>query len=102
MYTDIKWQTYSHLLNFIQLPLFHTRKALFKTLIGVCKYFSIEDYIFSIITDSHVVNNGMFDQFKKHVVKTIEKSYLYKPLPTIFKVNDSYIRYMAHSIKQLA
>lgn len=89
-------------LDFIQLPPLHTRKALFKALIGACKRFSIKDYILSITTDNYVVNNGMVDQFEKHVVKSVEKRYLHEPLLVIFKVDDGYIHYMAHLINILA
>jgi len=85
-------------LDFIQLPLLHTRKALFEALIGVCKRFGIKDYILSITIDSHVVNNGIVDRFEKYVVKSAEKGYLHKPLLTIFKVDDGHIRCIAHSI----
>jgi len=75
---------------------------LFEALIGVCKRFGIEDYILSITTDSHVVNNGMVDRFEKHAVKSAKKGYLHKPPPTIFKVDDGHIRCIAHSINLLA
>jgi hypothetical protein len=80
------------------LPLSHTRKALFKALIKAYKRFSIKDYILSITTDNYIVNDGIVDCFKKHALKSIEQGYLYKPLPTIFKVNDGYICCIAHLI----
>jgi len=86
------------LLDFIQLPLSHTGKALFEALIGACKRFSIEDHILSITTDNHTVNDGMVDQFKKHAIKSAEKGYQHKAPPTIFKVVNSHIRCIAHLI----
>jgi hypothetical protein len=82
----------------MQLPLSHTGKALFEALIGVSKRFGIKDYILSITTDNHVVNDRIVDQFEKHAVKSAEQGYLYKPSPTIFKVDDGYIRCIAHLI----
>ena len=59
-WTDIKWITYSLLLKFAYMPLLHIiGKAYFKALISTCKRFSIHNYILSITTNSHVVNNGM-------------------------------------------
>jgi hypothetical protein len=85
-------------LDFIQLPLSHTGKALFEALIGGCKRFGIKDYILSITTDNHVVNDGIIDRFEKHAIKSAEKGYLHKPPPTIFKADHSHIRYIAHLI----
>jgi hypothetical protein len=84
------------------LPPSHTRKALFEALIKACKRFSIEDYILSITTDNHIVNNGIVNRFEKHALKSAEQEYLHEPLPTIFKVNDGYIRCIVHSINQSA
>jgi hypothetical protein len=67
-------------------------------LIRACKRFGIKDYILSIIIDNHVVNDGIVDQFEKHAVKSAKQGYLYRPLLTIFKVNDSHICCIAHSI----
>ena len=59
-WTGIKWITYSLLLKFAYMPLLHIiGKAYFKALISTCKRFSIHNYILSITTNSHVVNNGM-------------------------------------------
>jgi hypothetical protein len=89
---------YSQLLDFIQLPPLHTRKALFEALIRACKRFGIKDYILSITTNNYVVNNRIVEQFEKHVIKSIEQGYLYKPLLTIFKAANSHICYIAHLI----
>ena len=80
------------------MPLSHTGKALFEALIGVCKYFGIEDYILSITTDNYIVNNRIVNCFKKHTLKSAEQGYLYEPPLTIFKVNDGHICCIAHSI----
>jgi hypothetical protein len=80
------------------LPPSHTGKALFDALIGACKRFGIEDYILSITTDNHVVNDRIVDRFEKHTVKSAEQGHLHEPPPTIFKVDDGYIRCIAHSI----
>jgi hypothetical protein len=90
------------LLDFIQLPLSYTRKALFKALIGACKRFGIEDYILFITTNNHIVNNSIVNQFKKHTIKSAKKGYQLKALPTIFKVVDSYICCITHLINLLA
>src|SRR5271165_1359596 len=97
-WTNIKWQVYSRLLDFIQLPLSYTGKALFEALIGACKRFGIKDYILSITTDNHIVNDGIVNHFEKHTLKSAEQGYLHEPPPMIFKVNDGYIRCIAHSI----
>jgi hypothetical protein len=85
-------------LDFIQLPPLHTRKALFEALIRACKRFGIKDYILSITTDNYVVNNGIVERFKKYAIKSAEKGYFHKPLLTIFKAANSYIRCIAHLI----
>jgi hypothetical protein len=97
-WTDAKWQAHSCLLDFIQLPLSYTDKALFDALIGACKRFGIEDYILSITTDNHIVNDSMVEQFEKHAVKSAEKGNHYKLSPAIFKVSDGHIRCITHSI----
>ena len=80
----------------------HTGKAYFKALISACKRFGIYDYILSITTNNHVVNNRMCDWFKKHVFKSAEKGFEFKLLLAIFKAEDSYIRCLAHLINLLA
>jgi hypothetical protein len=97
-WTDAKWQAHSRLLDFIQLPPSHTGKALFDALISACKRFGIEDYILSITTDNHIVNDGMVERFEKHAIKSAKKGDHYKLPPAIFKVSDSHIRCIAHSI----
>jgi hypothetical protein len=89
---------HSRLLDFMQLPLSHTGKALFEGLIKASKHFSIEDYNLSITTDNSVVNDGIVGQFEKHAIKSAEQGYLYNPPLTIFKVDDGHIRCIAHSI----
>jgi hypothetical protein len=60
-WTDIKWVTHSLLLEFVQMPPSHIGKAYFEALISACERFGIHNYILSITTDNHVVNDGMCD-----------------------------------------
>jgi hypothetical protein len=60
------------LLDFTQLPLSYTRKALFEALIAVYKHFDIEDYILSITIDNYIVNDRMVRRFEKHAKKSVE------------------------------
>jgi hypothetical protein len=76
----------------------HIGKAYFEALISACKRFGIHNYILSITTDNHVVNDGMCDWFKKHAFKSAEQGFESKPPPAIFKAEDGHIRCLAHSI----
>jgi hypothetical protein len=80
----------------------HTSKAYFKALISACKQFSIYNYILSITTNNHVVNNRMCNQFKKYVFKSAKQGFESKPLPVIFKAEDRHIQCLAHLINLLA
>ena len=97
-WTDTSWTTHSILLEFVQMPLSHTGKAYFEALIAACKRFSIHNYILSITTDNHVVNDGMCDRFEKYAFKSAEHGFEFEPPLAIFKAEDGHIRCLAHSI----
>lgn len=73
------------------MPLSHTSKAYFNALITACKRFRIHNYILSITTDNHVVNNGICDRFKKHAFKSTKARFESKPLLVIFKADEGHI-----------
>jgi Domain of unknown function (DUF4413) len=97
-WTDVRWTTHSILLEFVQMPPSHTSKAYFEALITACNRFSIHNYILSITTDNHVVNDRMCDRFEKHAFKSAEQGFEFEPPPAIFKAEDGHIRCLAHSI----
>jgi hypothetical protein len=76
----------------------HTGKAYFEALISACKRFGIHNYILSITTDNHVVNDWMCNRFEKHAFKSAEEGYELEPPPAIFKAKDGHIRCLAYSI----
>jgi hypothetical protein len=80
------------------MPLSHTGKAYFKALIAACNRFRIYNYILSITTDNHVVNDGMCDRFEKHAFKCAEAGFESEPPPAIFKADEGHIRCLAHSV----
>jgi hypothetical protein len=101
-WTDTLWTTHSILLEFVQMLPSHTSKAYFEALTPACKHFVIYNYILSITTDNHVVNDRMCDRFKKYAFKCVEASFKSEPPPAIFKAEDGHIRCLAHSINSSA
>ena len=73
------------------MPPLHIGKAYFEALIAACKRFSIHNYILSITTDNHVVNNGMCNWFEKYAFKSAEQGFESKLPPAIFKAEDGHI-----------
>jgi hypothetical protein len=80
------------------MPSLHTSKAYFEALIAACQRFGIHNYILSITTDNHVVNDRMCNKFEKWAFKSAEKGFEFKPPPATFKAEDGHIRCLAHSI----
>jgi hypothetical protein len=97
-WTNTAWITHGILLEFAQMPPSHTGKAYSEALIATCKRFGIHNYILSITTDNHVVNDGMCDRFEKYAFKSAEQGFEFKPPPAIFKAEDGHIRCLAHLI----
>ena len=97
-WTNTVWITYGILLKFTQMLPLHTGKAYSKALIATCKCFGIHNYILSITTDNHVVNDGMYDRFEKYTFKSAEQGFEFKLLLAIFKAENGHIRCLAHSI----
>jgi sulfatase maturation enzyme AslB (radical SAM superfamily) len=73
------------------MPLLHISKAYFKVLITTCKRLRIYNYILSITTNNHVVNNRMCDRFEKHAFKCAKARFESELLPTIFKADKGHI-----------
>lgn len=84
------------------MPPSYINKAYFKALTPACKRFRIYNYILSITTNNHVVNNRMCNRFKKYAFKYAKAGFKSEPLLAIFKVEDGHIQCLAHLINLLA